>query len=298
MSLILLLLPIHAASQNKYIPDDPYTHWNGVSHWSRYQITSPGYLGPNALPVPLLHKADIPESVDCTWWGEYYYGKGDETYDVKTRLIIPVAQGRIGLEFMYVPVEFYQMDSLVSRTRRTKSGKSVDGLSWGDVYFGTMIRVIKDHPGLPDLTLAMSCKTASGTDQSNARYTNSPAYYFDASIGDTYGKDRGFFQHMRWYAEIGFYCWQTYLDNYPQDDALLFGAGVDFDFKDFFIDQSIGGYSGYMNNGDQPLVYRVDLGLKMKKSAIVFGYEQGICDFPFQSIRAGLEFSMLKSKKK
>jgi hypothetical protein len=153
--------------------------------------------------------------------------------------------------------------------------------------------VVKNHTYLPDLSFSMSCRTASGTNRENARYTDAPGYYLDVSIGDSYGPDRGFFRHVRWYGEIGFYAWQTNVDNYPQNDAFLYGAGIDFDFKDFFIDQTLCGYSGYMNNGDQPLVYRVDLGIKMGSSALVFGYEKGLRDFPFESIRVGFQITGL-----
>jgi len=287
----LVLMPVLLSGQNKYIPPDPYTNWDGITHWSKYQISSPGYFGPNALPVPEIHKAFVPETLYWSGMYECYSGDGDVTHDLKTHFIIPVVKSRVGLEFKYVPVELYSMDSAVSHERRTVSGTSVNGTSFGDIYFGAIIQVIRDHRGLPDFSLSMNCKTASGTDRNYSRYTDAPGYFFGASMGDSYGNDKDFFRHVRWYAELGFFCWQTNLDNYPQNDALLFGAGFDFDFRDFYLNQSISGYSGYMNNGDQPLVYRVDFGIKTGKSAIVFGYEKGIHDFPFQSIRAGIQIN-------
>jgi hypothetical protein len=299
LSVILLGMLMNTGSlmgQNKYIPPDPYTQWDGVTHWSRYLITSPRYLGPNALPVPMIHKASVPREIYWTGQYEHYFGGGDVTNDFMTHLIVPVARGRVGLEFHYVPVEFFRMDSVVSRLRRTESGKAVNGQSYGDVYFGTMVQIIRDHAYLPDLTLAMSCRTASGTNRANARYTDTPGYYLDASVGDSYGNDLGFFRHVRWYAEIGFYSWQTYLDNYPQNDALLFGAGLDLDFEYFYLNQSINGYSGYMDNGDQPLVYRLDVGIKIGKAAVNLGFEKGLRDFPFQSYRAGFVITGLTEK--
>ncbi len=287
--LMLILLPVGLVAQNKFIPPDPYTHWDGITHWSKYQISTSGYLGPNALPVPTVHKAIIPQNISVTGLYEYYYAPGDETRDVRTQITVPVANGRVGLEFSYVPIEFFKMNSTVSRYRRTESGLAVNGYSLGDVYFGTVIQIIRDHVYLPDLTIGMSCRTASGTNRENSRYTDSPGYYFDAAFGDSYGRDRGFFQHFRWYAEVGFYSWQTYLDNYPQNDALLYGCGMDFDFKYFYINQSLRGYSGYMLNGDQPMVYRADLGIKLGSVALFVGYEKGLVDYPFQSIKAGFQ---------
>ncbi len=287
--LLLGLIPIRLGAQNKYIPPDPYTQSDGITHWSKYQITSSGFFGPNALPVPLLHKGMIPTKFSWLGQYEYYAGKGDKTHDFNMQFIIPVAKGRIGLEFKYVPVELFSMDSAASRLRRTRSGESVEGQAFGDIYFGTLISLVRDHAFLPDLSVAMSCRTASGTGRENSRYTDGPGYYLDASVGDSYDRNKGFFRHARWYAEIGFYCWQTNLDNYPQNDALLYGCGIDLDFNHFFVNQSLRGYSGYMKNGDQPMVYRVDAGIKIGDAAFVAGYEKGLTDYPFESFRAGFQ---------
>lgn len=290
--LITLLCPIGLSAQNKYFPPDPYTQTDRAAHWSRYLIVSPGFFGPNALPIPLLHEASIPSKIYWSGYYEYYSGKGDKTNDFNIHIVIPVAKGRVGLEFQYVPIEFFSMDSTTSRLRRTKTGKAIDGKAFGDIYFGTIIQLVKDHAFLPDISIAMSCRTASGTNRDNARYTDAPGYHLDASIGDSYGMGKGFFRHVRWYAEIGFYCWQTNLDNYPQNDALLYGCGINFDFKDFFVNQSFRGYSGYMNNGDQPMVYRADVGIKMGEAAFIVGYEKGLKDYLFQSFRAGFQIGL------
>ena len=142
------------------------------------------------------------------------------------------------------------------------------------------------------MMVGLTCRTASGTDRENSRFTDAPGYHFDLSIGDAYRIGSGFLRQIRWYAELGFLCWQTNLDNYPQNDALLYGCGIDFDFKKLFINQSIRGYSGYMQNGDQPIVYRADLGFKFGEAAFLLGYEVGFRDFPFRSVRAGFQIGL------
>lgn len=294
ITVILSAIPLAVISQNKFFPPDPYTQWDGITHKSRYIISSPAYMGPNSLPVPLLHNGRVPDRFFWTGQYEYYYNTGDQTHDFYTMLVIPFAGSRIGFECKYVPVEVFSMDSTVSHLRRTISGKAVEGYSLGDFYFGTTIQLVRDHAYLPDLAFAAACRTASGTGRENSRHTDSPGYYFDLSIGDTYGKGTGFFESIRWYGEVGFYVWQTFLDNYPQNDALLFGLGLDLNFKYFSVDQSIRGYNGYMNNGDRPLVYRADLAIRIGSAGLVLGYERGIHDYPFESIRAGFEINGLK----
>jgi len=227
---------------------------------------------------------------------EYYFNPGDQTHDFLTHFVIPVGNRRVGLEFKYVPVEYFRMDSIVSRERRTLSGKAAEGYSLGDIYFGTMVQLIKDQGYIPDVMISLACRTASGTSRDYARYTDMPGYYFDVSIGDSYGRAAGFFRSVRWYGEVGFYVYQTFLDNYPQNDALLYGIGFDLDFSLFYLNQSIRGYNGYMYNGDHPLVYRADFGFKFGSAALVVGYEKGIRDFPFESIRAGFQINGLSEK--
>jgi len=292
--LFISLIPISVSGQNKYIPPDPYTSWDGITNRSRYLITSPGYLGPNALPVPLVHNARIPEQLKWTGVYEYFSGTGNTTQDFFTQFIIPFGNQRVALELTYCPVEFFSMDSATSRSWRTFSGSAVTDQSLGDIYFGTVVQIVRDHRFLPDLAVSMNCRTASGTGRENARHTDTPGYYLDAAIGDQYNSKSSFFRSIRWYAQAGFLVWQTYLDDYPQNDALLFGAGIDLDFSHFFINQTFRGYSGYMNNGDHPLVYRADLGIKIGTAAFMIGYEKGFRDYPFESIRAGFQINGLR----
>jgi hypothetical protein len=157
-----------------------------------------------------------------------------------------------------------------------------------------MIQLVKDHSIIPDLAIAASCRTASGTGRENSRHTDMPGYYFDLSVGDSYGSGTGFFESIRWYGEVGFYVWQTFLDNYPQNDALLYGLGFDLNFRYFSFNQSVRGYNGYMKNGDHPLVYRVELAIRFGSAGLVVGYERGLRDFPFESIKAGFQINGLK----
>ena len=273
--------------QNKYILPDPYQNWDGITHWSKYLILSPAYMGPNALPGPRISSGRVNNQFGWSGYYEYYFSDGDLTQDFKTELSIPIGN-KGAIEFRYVPVEFYQVDSSLSRHRRSFRGDQLDGYSLGDVYFGAHLQLIKDIRFLPDLEFSMFCRTASGTGRDDVRHTDTPGYYFDLSTGKSFGDGKGFFNHVRVYGSMGFYVWQTYLDDYPQNDALLFGLGVHIVFRDFYLDQSIRGYSGYMYNGDHPLVYSVDLGIRIGAASLVLGYETGLRDFPFSSIRTGI----------
>jgi len=286
--LVPILISVNVSGQNKYIPPDPYISWDGVTHKSSYQITSPGYMGPNALPVPLVHTGQIKDNPEITLGYEYIIGTGNVTHSAMTRMTVPFENKRIALELNYNPLEFFTMDSVTSRLWRTYTGESVTDVCLGDFYFGTVIQLIRDHRYLPDLAVSMNCKTASGRGREYSRHTNAPGYYMDLSIGDTYKVSSGSLLSVRWYASGGLLVWQTNLALYPQDDALLFGAGVNLDLKGWFINLTFRGYSGYMNNGDRPLMYRADLGIKIGHAALVLSYEKGFRDYPFHSFQGAL----------
>ncbi|MCD6347167.1 MAG: hypothetical protein J7L96_07090, partial [Bacteroidales bacterium] len=282
-------------SNDKYVPPDPYGITGSKQHFSKYLIVSPAYFGPNAIPVPRLFDGETSQKMQFDMEYEYYFGDGTQTHDVYTEIHVPVADGKVSLDFMYVPYEFYSVDSLTSREWRSLSGNALNGSSFGDVYFGTHVQLVRDHVWIPDLSFGMSCRTASGTNLEDVRHTDTPGYYLDLSMGKTYyfGESSS---GIRWYALVGFYVWQTYLDHYPQDDALLYGGGVQLIFRDFFWENSLRGYSGYMSNGDQPLVYRTELGIREGAAALVLGYEKGIRDYPFDCIRLGIRINGINER--
>ena len=86
----------------------------------------------------------------------------------------------------------------------------------------------------------------------------------------------------------GFYAYQTFDLQHLQNDCLLFGAGVDYVFKKITITQSIGGYNGYLNIGDKPLVYRAAIRFKNKMFDYKLSYERGLHDYDFQKIGVGV----------
>ena len=140
----------------------------------------------------------------------------------------------------------------------------------------------------------MYARTASGTKLEDARYTDTPGYYLDLTLGKSYQifGDPG--KYLRWFTAIGFYVWQTYLDNYPQNDALLYGFGTEIKLGKLIWLNTRRGFNGYMDNGDHPLVYRSELTISEGLASLVLGYEYGIRDYPFQCFRAGIRINGFK----
>ncbi|MCD4745738.1 MAG: hypothetical protein K8R58_05520, partial [Bacteroidales bacterium] len=122
-SLIILLLILffnNAISQNDpSIEDDPNRNWDGITHWSRYIIMSPKYMGPNALPVPEIRNGLLNDEIEFEISTEYHFMKGDNTYNLFSKLYFPFAKNKIAVELYGVPVEYYQMDSSLRYERKT-----------------------------------------------------------------------------------------------------------------------------------------------------------------------------------
>lgn len=280
-SLILFLGSLFA--QDDYTWWQQKHNWDGVTHWHRYMIISPGYLGPNALPVPDIRPAQLYDHSYLRLGPEAHFSKGDNTQNLFADLYVPI-KGIIALRMHAVPVEFYKTDTLVRDERRSRE-YDPQGHSFGDIYFSTEVMISKNHKKWPDMMLGIHVKTASGDNVAGARFTDTPGYYFDLAASKTIESD-GCLQEVTPFAQIGFYVWQLLTDENLQNDAFSFGAGVDLKSDELTIRQAIGGYLGYRKERDDPIVYRMELHYPMnERSALRFRFQQGIQHFDYTSVR-------------
>ncbi len=279
-------------------------HWDGITSWTQYIIYSPYYTGPNALPVPFSQKGRVKDRFELRMDLESHISKGDKTQDVFFDCYIPLVKSIIALEFYGVPVEHYKMDepTVIERRVRNRSG---EGFATGDIYFSTIIQVIKNQR-IPDIALRMACKTASGSQLSDARNTDAPGYFFDLSLGKDVMFTDKFIHRIRIHGMIGFYSWQMNLPENRQNDAILFGAGLDLNFSRFYLNNSLDGYLGYFGNElvivgdkeepvsfrDRPIVYRLDIMKQTDHFDFGLGYQVGLNDFIYQSFKASLIYHL------
>lgn len=263
------------------------THnWDGVTHWSRYLEVSPGFFGPNSLPVPDVKTGALSNTYRFDLAGEYHHSGGDKTQNLFTQLYIPIATDKVGFNISLVPIEFYDFD-METRDERAARDFDGEGTAGGDFYVSTFIQLLQGHSKLPDLLLTVNLKTASGTNLEAVRFTDTPGYFFDLSFGKQLNS-------IRWYGMMGLYVWQTYEDLSPQNDAFLFGAGLQWKNQLMSIDTQIGGYLGYKQNRDQPIVARLELNTLRSKTFNYFARLQyGLQDFDYSSIRAGISWHFI-----
>jgi len=276
-------------------------HFDGTSHWTGYIIYSPYYMGPNALPVPRSEKGTIKKKGSFSLEGYYHDGQGDQTQNLRLSFYYPFLENRVAVEFKYIPFETFKMDyqTIIERRTRYLDGK---GIAQGDFYFSTIIQLLKEKK-FPDIALRMACRTASGTDLGNARFTDAPGYFFDLSGGKVVGLGKADYK-MRFHAMTGFYSWQLNLPDNKQNDAILYGVGIDFNLKRWFINNAVEGYIGYFGGqkvivgdpedpvpfNDRPMIYRLKAGRVYANWEMFIGYQHGIIDFPYNSFSVGISY--------
>jgi hypothetical protein len=290
-SLFFLLILI--ISGNSYAQEEDYTWWNnkhghdGITNWMYYMKYAPAYFGPNALPVPEIRNALSDTMIALESDLDLHFSQGDNTQNLFIKLSIPFLKGRVSLEMFGVPIEHFKMDTL-TRDERVARNYEGEGYALGDLYISTLIQITRNYRNWPDLLLGITLRTASGGNLGNARFTDAPGYYFDLSAGKSYRLGDAY--QIRPYAMLGFYVYHTNREDWRQNDAFLYGLGLSAYSQRWTFSASWGGYKGYFNDGDAPMVARANVLYKFRKLQLKLAFQQGLHDFKYSSVRVGTVF--------
>lgn len=293
--LILILFTFTFLSVRGQDPNADYAWWNELHNWQvgdpgwrNWIVISPGYLGPNALPVPDVKKGFLSSKTEFELTASNHFHPGDPTQDISGRIYLPFANNKIAVEMFGVILEYFAFSEEIRNERfaRIEDGK---GIAFGDFYFSTLMQISKDHK-FPNTLLRFTAKTASGNMLEGARNTDSPGYFFDLSFSKNYGsKETGVF---RPFGSFGFYSWQTNDELNLQNDAFLYALGVDFEKNNWLVSGSWSGYSGYKNKRDRPTQLNFDLRKDFNSTAIRFQYIHGLRDLEYKTIKFSFIWKM------
>ncbi|NQU85159.1 MAG: hypothetical protein HQ541_05300 [Mariniphaga sp.] len=287
-----LIFSLLIISQAVFSQEKDWGWWNethgwesGMPGWRMWLIISPKYLGPNALPVPELKNGIIPEKSEIEFGADFHFKTGDPTQNLSGRCLIPFANSRIALELYGTIVEKYQMSETI-RDERFARDKDGEGIIQGDFYFSTLIQITKNRK-FPNTIARLGAKTASGGAYNAARVTDSPGYYLDLN----FSKDISLSENtvFRPLAMVGFYSWQTNDELNLQNDALLYGAGFEYQGNTWSLTSSVTGYHGYKDNGDRPVVFNSGIKKDIGNKTVRIQYLHGIHDWEYETVK----FSMI-----
>ena len=264
--------------------------WDGKAHWSTYIIYAPRHLGPNALPVPSLDDGRIENEHYFKTTMQTHVSKGDFTVNPFLHFTYALVPDVVSFDLFMVPAEYFIMSHEKRTERRTFHYVYGRQVAIGDVYFNTNFQLTRKRW---DTRFRMGYRYASSNMVALARFTDMPGYYFDLNAARTVHEKDG--NSLRLSAMLGMYVWQTNSDTRYQNDALLFGLGVNYQHGGWRTETHIRGYSGYLNNGDRPVVWKTELSRVYKRLKVEFSYQMGLHDFAYHTLEIGAAYFLTKN---
>lgn len=268
---------------------DSYHRWDGKTPQINYVKRSPQHMGPNALPVQAFRDTKIGYRTYFQSGIDYHFSKKEYTINPYFHLYFPILKNRIAFEMYTRPFEYYETTNQL-RDERFMRDSVPKGYSKGDTYFATRVRIWENFYHLPDLTLEVTLKTTTGKNLENARHTNAPAYTFNGVLGkNILGNDTSS-KKLRLFIVAGTFIWQDG-DN-GQNDSFLYGAGVEYQRKNILINLNAGGYEGYKNIGDQPIIARLQLIYQSNKIDWSLQYQRGFRNMISNSLNLSLKYKI------
>jgi hypothetical protein len=293
---VVLLLLLSCCAQPSFSQEDfswwnTIHQWDGHTSWHNYLTISPGYFGPNALPIPSVGNGRTDSLFQFQVLSGGHFSQGDKTFDGILRGIAPFCGGKVCLSASVVPLEYYVMDT-VTRDLRAARDRDGKGFAGGDIHIATTVQIVRDRKNIPDVTLEIALRTASGTKLGAARYTDAPGYHMDVSAGKSFMLPGKFFVDARPYIMAGFYSYQTYDIRHLQNDCLLYGIGIDLRYEKVLWSNQLAGYSGYLNDGDHPMVFRSILRKIGRRFDFLLELQAGWRDYGYRSVHAGTSWKL------
>jgi hypothetical protein len=286
--LIVLLSPLFSLAQSfEWWRDN--VNWDGTTHFGKYIIVSPKYLGPNALSVPFINNGSIDSISSLGVTANAHFSKGDKTQNLVLYGNYTTKNNTIAIDVQFVPYEMFKMSHETKTERRIYYLNYNDKRTVGDVVANTTIQLLQKKRDKVQLALRLGVRMPSGGHLGSARYADVPGYWIDLGCGLPFKNPE-----WKWLGMAGFFVWQTNVDNFRQDDAFLFGTGLEWNHNGLRLQAYTAGYTGYKNNGDRPTLVRFNLEKKQKRKTYIFRLQQGLHDFAFFSTEAGARFRIGK----
>ena len=253
-------------------------------------IVQPGFMGPNALPVPALSNGSIDSNFFVGSTVSLHYSDGDNTQNATIYANYCLVKDLISFDLSWVPYEHFTMSQAIKEKRHVFSHFFYDQEATGEVILNTNLQLLNKWREHIQLALRLGYRFPTSSGFGVARYSDGPGYYFDLSFGKPLGHS-----NLKLAGMLGFYSWQIQSDGHQQDDAFLFGAGVEWNKNQWRIHSHIAGYLGYLkNSGDKPVVARLGIEKKIKRTGFLLRFQQGLHDFTYTTVEGGVKFFFTK----
>lgn len=260
--------------------------WDGYTHWSNYMNFSPRYLGPNALPVPRIGNGSIDSVSSLAITGNLHLAKGDRTINPTLYGNYALVKNRVSIDAFWVPVEYYKMSHALKEERRVYYESYDQKKAMGDLNLNVNINLLNKIRKNIQMAFRLGFRYPLSNGDGAARMTDAPGYFFDLSAARSFSEQSSW----KWTSMIGFYVWQNNNFKYRQDDAFLFGGGLEYNKSGLRLQTYIAGYLGYVENGDDAIVFRINLEKSGKQWGWVTQFQHGLNDFIYTSFESGVRY--------
>lgn len=261
-------------------------NWEEGTDWTEKMTYTTSFFGPNAFPVPEMQNLKLADKHSAEVSADIFWGYGDRTQSVSTKFSYVFIPGRLVVSGWGVLFEHYKTTTEVRDSRASIIEDAEENLFIGDFYISTLISLIKEKKYFPGLNLDLVLKTSSSSSPKGVRFFDTPGYYFNLTAGKSKIFYDSFVDELRIYGNIGFLSYQT--NRYYQNDAPLYGVGLDAVSGNFTLQNTMAGYSGWLKKGDRPMVYRVKLTYKTGGLGFFTQYQYSLRDYPFKRLQTGL----------
>lgn len=291
-----LLILIVLLTTNLVMGMEPPTWWKSLHQvdpnksWYQYMTYTSAFFGPNALPVPELYDGRLPMNHQAEISTDVFWGYGDQTQSLSTRLVYAAIPGRLTLNVWGVLAEHYQTSMAVRDLRASQVENAEETLLIGDLYLSTNLALLREQRLQPDLNLEIVLKTSASKTSSSARYFDTPGYYFNLTAGKSLHFKHAFIDELRLVGNFGFLCYQ--LNSEFQNDAPLFGGKLLLKHDQWLLEGGIHGYSGWLDQGDRPLLLRGKLAYQSGPFQLFLQYQHALRDYPFRRLQTGICFDL------
>ena len=260
-SVFITFISLSLSAQNLAWWDQLHDYPNAAGpDRSRYVSISPGYMGPNALRVPVFTNAIIDNELWSETSFEYHSGNGDETINLWSYFNIPLAKDKAVLYVATVTAEAWRVTEEIRNERRMQN-QNGRGWNFGDTEFGVLLRLMNEEKTRgPNISFRAHSKTTTGGNITNARTTDASMFFWEATVSKTLSKTESSSFLIK--GMLGFYTWQTNKNGLPngsdqfQNDAGLYGIGMEWVKGKFKWGSDVSGYHGYIMNRDYPTFWR------------------------------------------
>ncbi len=254
--------------------------------WRAFQTYTTSFYGPNAMPVPELYDGKCPQRNSIEISPDVFWGYGDQTQSLTARIVWAVVPDKVSISVWGVIAEHYRTTTEIRDERGSLVESGTGKVIPGDLYVATILSLMKETSKRPELLLDVVLKTASSKECRSARFMDTPGYWFSLTLGKSLSIGNAWLDDLRFVANAGFLCYQ--LNTINQNDAPMFGAKLLFNKAVWTLEAGIHGYSGWLKQGDKPLVLRSKLSVAMGNVAFFTQFQQSLMDYPFRRLQTGL----------